>query len=227
MCIDQGPRVKGLGPLGPLATHIKPYIKIYTLFSIWITRNIAWCVGVEGYVKTLSGHKGHRVDSPRLHKILHNIKHYCPLRSWHVAASHWLTLPCVNKPLDHLSICDWTTYVAQSVVRSIHVAPWGVDTSHVQSFHVSLYRHNMCPFYPFDFILWPWLTWTLTANNFCVRAMFDESFALLEIWQWALRNDVIFKTIWDGLILRIYGPLGTSVSVPGPLRPLWAFLRSS
>jgi hypothetical protein len=55
-------------------------------------------------VKTLSGHEGHRFDSPRLHKILHNINRYWPMRGFHVAASHWLTLPRVNKPLDHLDV---------------------------------------------------------------------------------------------------------------------------
>jgi len=67
------------------------------------------------------------------------------------------------------------------------------------------------------------LTWTLTSHNFCIRTMFDVSFMLLERWRWALHIVSILLVIWDGWSLIFSQPLGTSVSISDPPRPLWEF----
>jgi len=101
------------------------------------------------------------------------------------------------------------------------------STWNIGVFPHHLYVHSMCHCMDMTHVFLPlWLltlTWSLTSHKFCIRASFNEPFALLERWHWALCNDAIFETIWDGQILIIYGPLGTFVNILDPHGPFWVF----
>jgi len=157
-------------------------------------------------------------------RILINLSHKVPMGDFHVEFSHWSTftnLSTCQIPIGPLKLYDLhvTFLVIRMVVPCMPYFKVSRSSSYIfySRATCNCFSGDMCHL---EFNFWPCLTLTLTGHNFYLRALFEETFTLLERYCRVIHNDIFFEMInFEHFLILLdlyecFGSCWTSVRIP-------------